>query len=124
MTDGELEIFADVRVNTDYIAELYRLHTLSNLRVKTHGLGSTPIQSISSVHRLVSNDGMCPQIVSSFKFAFPLHFDIIANTLQPLDPSQRLFVPFGQRLSARQRFHVSERLTLAAVIVTSQEFVY
>ena len=74
----------------------------------------------------MSDDGMCPQIAGggSFKFTFPLYFDSIACTLQPLDPSQRLLVPFGQRLSARQRIHVSERLTLAAVIVTSQEFVY
>jgi len=126
MTDGELEIFADVRVGTHYIAVLYRLHIFSDLIVKTHGLGSTPIQSITSGHGHVSDYEMCPQIVvvvGSFKFTLPLHFEIIANTLQMLDLSQRLFVSFGQGLSARQRLHVSERLTLAAVIVTSQEFV-
>jgi hypothetical protein len=81
MTDGKLEIFAAVGVETHYVAVLYRLH-ISVLIVKTHGLVSTPIQSTSAFYPLVSNDGMCPQIVDgSFKFTLPLYFDIIACTL-------------------------------------------
>jgi len=41
---GELEIFADVRVETHYIAVLYSLLTLSDLVVKTHVLGSVTVQ--------------------------------------------------------------------------------
>ena len=80
MTDGELQIFADVGVET-HIAVLYRLHIFSDLIVKKHGLGSTPVQSISSVHRHVSDNGMRPQIVNALKLAFPLYFDSIASTL-------------------------------------------
>jgi len=107
ITDGELETFAHVGIETHYIAVLYSLLTLSDLVVKTHGLGSNPVQSISSVQRYVSDYGMSLQIVSSFKFTIPLYFDCIAKTLQLLDPSQCLFVPFGQRLSIHQRLDVS-----------------
>jgi len=57
MTDGELQIFADVGVET-HIVVLYRLHIFSDLIVKTHGLGAAPIQNTSRVHRLVFDDGM------------------------------------------------------------------
>ena len=55
MTYGELEIFTDVGVETHYITVLYSLLTLSGLVVKTHGLGSTPVQSVTSVHWRVSD---------------------------------------------------------------------
>ena len=81
VTYGELEIFADVRVET-HIAVLYSLLTLSDLVVKTPGLGSTPIQSVTSVQRRVSDYGIRSEIaVGSFELAFPLYFDSIANTL-------------------------------------------
>jgi len=73
-------IFADVGVETHYIAVLYSLLTLSDLVVKTHGLGSTPVQSVTSVHRRVSDNGMCSQIVGdSFKLSLSLYFDSIAG---------------------------------------------
>jgi len=81
MNYGELEIFADVRLETHYIAVLYSLLTLFNLVVKTHGLGSTPVQSVASVQRRVSDYGMSLQIVGTFELAFPLYFDSIASTL-------------------------------------------
>ena len=81
VTYGELEIFADVGLETHYIAVLYSLLTLFDFVVKTHGLGSTPVQSISSVQRHVSDNGMRSQIVGdSFELAFPLHFDRIARS--------------------------------------------
>ena len=76
----ELEIFADVRVETHYIAVLYSLLTLSDLVVKTHGFGSTSVQSVTSVQRRVSDNGMRSQIVGTFELAFPLYFDSIAST--------------------------------------------
>ena len=81
VTYGELGIFADVGVETQYIAVLYSLLTLSDLVVKTHGLGSTPVQSVTSVHRRVSDNGMCSQIVvgDSFELALPLYSDSIAG---------------------------------------------
>ena len=104
MTDGELEIFAYVSVKTYYITVLYGLHILSDLIVKAYGLGSTPIQSLSSVHRLVSDDGMCPQIVGSFKFAFPLYFDISCTlTARSLPASIRTVRPASFRLPASSR---------------------
>ena len=82
VTDGELVIFADVGVETHYIAVLYSLLTLSDLVVKTHGLGSTPVQSVMSVQRRVSDNGMRSEIVGdSFELAFPLYFDSVASTL-------------------------------------------
>ena len=124
MINGELEMFAYVGVETHYIAVLYSLLTLFDFVVKTHGLVSNPVRSISSVQRHVSDYGMRPQIVgNSFELTSPLYFDSIASTLQLLDSSHRLFVPFGQPLSIRQRLHFSERLALATVIVTSQEFI-
>jgi len=81
VTYGELEIFTDVRVETHYIAVLYSLLTLSDLVVKAHGLGPTPVQSVTSVQRRVSDYGMSLQILGSFELAFPLYFDSIANTL-------------------------------------------
>jgi len=81
MTDGELEIFANVLVDTHHILVLYRLHMESDFILKTHSLGSTPIQSVSSVHRHVSEYGKRAQIVGSFKLAFPLYFDSIDSTL-------------------------------------------
>ena len=81
MTYGELEIFADVRVETHYIAVLYSILTLSDLVVKAHGLGSASVQSVTSVRRHVSDYGMSLQIVGTFELAFPLYFDSIASTL-------------------------------------------
>jgi len=73
-------IFTDVGVETHYVAVLYRLLTLFDFVVQTHGLGSTPVQSITSVHRRVSVNGMCSQIVGdSYELAFPLYFDSIAG---------------------------------------------
>jgi len=80
VTNGELEIFADVGVETN-IAVLYSLLTLLDFVVKTHDLGSTPVQSISSVQRHVSDNGMRSQIVGdSFELAFPQYFDSIAGS--------------------------------------------
>ena len=77
VTNGELEIFGDVGVETRYIAGLYSFLTLLDFVVKTHGLGSTPVQSISSVQRHVSDNGMRSQIVGdSFELAFPLYLTI------------------------------------------------
>jgi len=82
VTYGELEIFANVWVETHYIAVLYSLLTLSDLVVKTHGVGSTSVQSVTSVQRRVSDNGMRSQIVGdSFELTFPLYFDSIASTL-------------------------------------------
>ena len=57
------------------------LLTLSDLVVKTHGLGSTPVQSVTSVQRRVSDNGMSLQIVGTFELAFPMYFDSTASTL-------------------------------------------
>ena len=76
----ELEIFADVGVEAHFVAVLYRLLTLFDFVVQTHGLGSAPVQSVTSVHRRVSDNGMCSQIVSdSFELALPLYFESIAS---------------------------------------------
>ena len=75
------DIFADVGVETNYIAVLYNLYTLSDLVVKMHGLGSALVQSVTSVLRRVSDNGMRSQIVGTFELAFPLYFDSIASTL-------------------------------------------
>ena len=81
VTYRELEIFADVRVETHYIAVLCSLLTLSDLVVKTHEFGSAPVQSVTSVQRRVSDCEMSLQIVGTFELAFPLYFDSIASTL-------------------------------------------
>jgi len=81
MTDGELDIFAYVRVQTHYIAVPYRLHILSNVTVKMLGFGPTPIQSLASDHGRVSDDGMSEQIVGSIKLTFPLYLNPIACPL-------------------------------------------
>jgi len=45
VTDGELGIFGDIWVETHNIAVLYRLRTLFDFVVKTHGLSSTPYRA-------------------------------------------------------------------------------
>jgi len=73
VTYGELEIFADVGVETHYVAVLYRLLTLFDFVVQTHGLGSTAVLRVTSVHWRVSDYGMSLQIVrNSFELPFPL----------------------------------------------------
>ena len=81
VTCGELEIFSDEWMETHYIAVLYSLITLPDLVVKTHGLGSTPVQSVTSVQRRVSDNGMSLRIVGTFELAFLLYFDSIASIL-------------------------------------------
>jgi hypothetical protein len=109
---------------THYVTILDRLLVLPNLRLETHGFGSTPVRSISCEQGRVSENGVREQLGFLFhylgfvKFIFPLNLISVTCPLYLLDPRQRLFIAFGLCLSTH-RFHVSERLACAAMVITS-----
>jgi len=82
MTHGELEVLAYVRVEAHDIDILYSF-ILSCLIVETHGLGLTPIQSITIPQRTL---GMHVQIRPPciFKLTFLLNFDQVAHSCHML----------------------------------------
>jgi hypothetical protein len=55
MTYGELEVVADIRVQTHNVTILDRLIFLPYLIVEAHGFGSSPVQSISGYQGRVSD---------------------------------------------------------------------
>jgi len=61
MIYGELEILADMRVQTHYVTILDRLIFLMYRIVEAHGFGSTPVHSFSVDQGRVSNYGMGEQ---------------------------------------------------------------
>jgi len=81
MTYGELEVLADIRVQTPYVTILDRIIFLPYIIVEAHGFGSTPVHSISGDVGRVSDYGMCEQFRFLLRYldfvvlAFPLNLN-------------------------------------------------
>jgi hypothetical protein len=78
VTYGELVIFANVRIKAHYV-DITNVFTFPYLIVESHGLCSSPLQSISRIQRTVIDHRvhlqfrvMCHDTV--IKFAFPNPF--------------------------------------------------
>ena len=81
MAYGELKVFAYIRVQRHHVYILNGLY-VSCLVMEPHGLGTAPVESVSSFKRTVLYDGMCLQFgvfrqVPPVEITFPLHVDMV-----------------------------------------------
>ena len=132
MNDGvpyrELEIFTDVRVQAHDVDILDSL-ILACFIMETHGLGSTPVQGISSIQRALFYYRMCEQLGFLFhysrgvNFALPSYSDLISCLCYLLESCHHAFMTIGQSLATR-RANVSKRLARVSVVIATEKFVH